>query len=196
MTSPAAADGKSTVVGWLARSLALSGEEVVAVDLDLRKPELHAYLNTTREPGAGVLDALLAAAPDDNGDPRAAPCRGTEGRAPGGSASRRRRTASRPRGRRVYTDDDVTAGLVELARFGGQRAPRRSLAQGRGPRHPRVHPAQVEGHARRALCRDPLRARQGHGRGPAPAAADRAAPAAVGADRARTTAGSSSTQLR
>ena len=62
VTSPAAADGKSTVVGWLARSLALSGEEVVAVDLDLRKPELHAYLNTPREPGAGVLDALLASA--------------------------------------------------------------------------------------------------------------------------------------
>ena len=85
MTSPAAADGKSTVVGWLARSLALSGEEVVAVDLDLRKPELHTYLNTAREPGAGVLDALLAVAPDDNGDPRALRCRGAERRAPGGS---------------------------------------------------------------------------------------------------------------
>ena len=133
VTSPAAADGKSTVVGWLARSLALSGEEVVAVDLDLRKPELHTYLNTTREPGAGVLDALLAAAPDDNGDPGAllAGAQKVEH-----SADRESEAANGeqvPQGRRVYTDDDVTAGLVELARFGGNaRRAARSL-KGAGP---------------------------------------------------------------
>ena len=128
VTSPAAADGKSTVVGWLARSLALSGEEVVAVDLDLRKPELHTYLNTAREPGAGVLDALLAAAPDDNGDPRAllAAAQNVEHTADPESEAGNGEPA--PHGRRVYTDDDVTAGLVELARFGGNaRRAARSL---------------------------------------------------------------------
>lgn len=128
VTSPAAADGKSTVVGWLARSLALSGEEVVAVDLDLRKPELHSYLNTAREPGAGVLDALLATAPDDNGDPQAllAAAEKVEHQAdPESEAGNGERT---PHGRRAYTDDDVTAGLVELARFGGNaRRAARSL---------------------------------------------------------------------
>ena len=133
VTSPAAADGKSTVVGWLARSLALSGAEVMAVDLDLRKPELHAYLNTVREPGGGVLDALLASSADDrdsdqlrlvtdgngenHGDPRATPGNG-EQQAPG---------------RRVYNDDDITAGLVELARLSGnaRRAARSLRAAGR-----------------------------------------------------------------
>jgi Mrp family chromosome partitioning ATPase len=133
VTSPAAADGKSTVVGWLARSLALSGAEVMAVDLDLRKPELHAYLNTPREPGGGVLDALFASAADDHdadeqrlltedhgenhGDPQSAPGNG-EPQAPG---------------RRVYTDADITAGLVEVARFAGnaRRAARSLRAAGR-----------------------------------------------------------------
>ena len=133
VTSPAAADGKSTVVGWLARSLALSGEEVVAVDLDLRKPELHTYLNTTREPGAGVLDALLAAAPDDNGDPRALRAGATKVEHPADRESEGANDEQVPQGRRVYTDDDVTAGLVELARFGGNaRRAARSL-KGAGP---------------------------------------------------------------
>ncbi len=57
LTSPSANDGKTTVVSWLARALALSGDEVVAVDLDLRKPELHTYFNANREPGDGVLEA-------------------------------------------------------------------------------------------------------------------------------------------
>lgn len=133
VTSPAAADGKSTVVGWLARSLALSGEEVVAVDLDLRKPELHTYLNTTREPGAGVLDALLAAAPDDNGDPRALLAGAQKVEHPADRESEAANGEQAPQGRRVYTDDDVTAGLVELARFGGNaRRAARSL-KGAGP---------------------------------------------------------------
>jgi Mrp family chromosome partitioning ATPase len=128
VTSPAAADGKSTVVGWLARSLALSGEEVVAVDLDLRKPELHSYLNTEREPGAGVLDALLATAPDDNGDPRALLAAAEQVESPADPESEAGNGERTPHGRRVYTDDDVTAGLVELARFGGNaRRAARSL---------------------------------------------------------------------
>jgi Mrp family chromosome partitioning ATPase len=138
VTSPAAADGKSTVVGWLARSLALSGAEVMAVDLDLRKPELHAYLNAPREPGGGVLDALFASADDhdadrqrlltdglgeNHGDPQSTLADG-EAQADGeGQAS----------GRRVYSEADITAGLVELARVAGnaRRAARSLRAAGR-----------------------------------------------------------------
>jgi Mrp family chromosome partitioning ATPase/capsular polysaccharide biosynthesis protein len=128
VTSPAAADGKSTVVGWLARSLALSGAEVMAVDLDLRKPELHAYLNTPREPGSGVLDALLASAPDDRGS--------GERRLGDGDSHPESRPAPangepQPSGRRVYTEEDVNAGLVELARLSGNpRRAARSLRLG------------------------------------------------------------------
>jgi Mrp family chromosome partitioning ATPase len=133
VTSPAAADGKSTVVGWLARSLALSGDEVVAVDLDLRKPELHTYLNTARQPGAGVLDALLAVAPDDNGDPGALLARAQRLERPLDLEAEVADGERAPQGRRVYTEDDVTTGLVELSRFGGnaRRAARSLKAAGR-----------------------------------------------------------------
>jgi Mrp family chromosome partitioning ATPase len=128
VTSPGTADGKSTVVAWLARSLALSGDEVVAVDLDLRKPELHAYLNADHRPGGGVLDALVTAdvdryrvrsalldAPGD-GEHRTDPeSESTDGEQPA-------------QGRRIYSDDDIAAGLVELARFAGNaRRAARSL---------------------------------------------------------------------
>jgi Mrp family chromosome partitioning ATPase len=129
VTSPAAADGKSTVVGWLARSLALSGAEVMAVDLDLRKPELHAYLNTPREPGSGVLDALLASAPDDRG----AGERRLLGEGDDHAESRSAAANGEPQasGRRVYTEEDVNAGLVELARLSGNpRRAARSLRLG------------------------------------------------------------------
>jgi Mrp family chromosome partitioning ATPase len=39
----------------------------VAVDLDLRKPGLHTYLNADREPGTRVLEALLSSATPENG---------------------------------------------------------------------------------------------------------------------------------
>ena len=55
VTSPTAGDGKTTVVAWLARSLALSGAEVMAVDLDRRKRDLHRYLNADGESGNGVF---------------------------------------------------------------------------------------------------------------------------------------------
>jgi len=45
VTSPNAAEGKSTVTAWLARSLALAQREVVAFDMDLSRPALSAYLN-------------------------------------------------------------------------------------------------------------------------------------------------------
>ena len=135
VTSPAAADGKSMVVAWLARSLALSGAEVVAVDLDLRKPELHDYLDAVREPGNGVLDALMIAA--DAAHDRPPPPRLVEG---DGAQSRATADGKPPadgephaQSRRVYTDEDVTSGLVELSRFAGnaRRAARSLKSAGR-----------------------------------------------------------------
>jgi Mrp family chromosome partitioning ATPase len=118
VTSPTAGDGKTTVVGWLARSLALSGDEVVAVDLDLRKPELHTYFNATREPGNGVLEALVAAANENGAAPPPPAVDET--------------ADDRPHGRRVYTTEDITLGLEELARVGGnaRRAARSLKAAG------------------------------------------------------------------
>jgi Mrp family chromosome partitioning ATPase len=129
VTSPAPGEGKSTVVGWLARSLALSGEEVMAVDLDLRKPQLHAYLNAPREPGTGVLDALLAT--DDNGQhgPHALP--------PGSDADEHAHHHGHVRddhaARGGHSIDDITAALAELSRQGGnaRRAARSLKASGR-----------------------------------------------------------------
>jgi len=121
MTSPTANDGKTTVVGWLARALALSGDEVVAVDLDLRKPELHTYFNANREPGDGVLEALLSAATENGGPP------------PAPDADDEEEHDDRPSGRRVYTEDDIQIGLDELARLGGnaRKAARSLKASGR-----------------------------------------------------------------
>jgi Mrp family chromosome partitioning ATPase/capsular polysaccharide biosynthesis protein len=125
VTSAAQGEGKTTVVAWLARSLALNGEEVMAVDLDLRKPQLHAYLDAEREPGAGVLDALLAS---DEGDER-------ESRAMLADVSAERPEPKGDQGasRRQYTDEDVTVGLTELARVGGnaRRAARALRGAGR-----------------------------------------------------------------
>jgi polysaccharide biosynthesis transport protein len=122
MTSPTANDGKTTVVSWLARALALSGDEVVAVDLDLRKPELHTYFNANREPGDGVLEALLSATTENGGPPPA----------PGVDADEDDHD-DRPSGRRVYTEDDIHIGLDELARLGGnaRKAARSLKASGR-----------------------------------------------------------------
>jgi Mrp family chromosome partitioning ATPase len=124
MTSPTANDGKTTVVGWLARALALSGDEVVAVDLDLRKPELHTYFNANREPGDGVLEALLSASTENGGPP---PALEHDGDADDDAHD------DRPQGRRVYTSDDINIGLDELARLGGnaRKAARSLKAAGR-----------------------------------------------------------------
>lgn len=123
ITSPTSGDGKTTVVGWLARSLALSGDEVMAVDLDLRKPELHTYFNATREPGNGVLDALIAAA-NENGAGAAPPPPPADD--DGDSDDRQQQ------GRRVYSSEDIEIGLEELARVGGnaRRAARSLRAAG------------------------------------------------------------------
>src|SRR3954462_7922974 len=134
VTSPAPGEGKSTVVGWLARSLALNGEEVIAVDLDLRKPELHAYLNAPREAGAGVLDALLATDEKPEPEPEPEPGAGARPDGAGHRAGRHEEKGGDFSGarRRAYTDDEVTAGLSQVARFGGnaRRAARALKAAG------------------------------------------------------------------
>jgi Mrp family chromosome partitioning ATPase len=126
VTSPAADDGKTTVVAGLARSLATSGAEVVAVDLDLRKPDLHTYFDTSSALGGGVLDAILESGYTENGnaDPRPA----QEHAAPDPEAE-----LVATRGRRAHTEEDITTGLVELARCRGQarRAARALKASGR-----------------------------------------------------------------
>jgi Mrp family chromosome partitioning ATPase len=102
VTSPTAGNGKTTVVAWLSRALALSGAEVLAVDLDRRKPDLHNYLNAYGEPENGVF------LPGNH-----------DGDAPAAD--------ERP-SRRVYTAEDIRAGLTELAQCGGNaRAAARSL---------------------------------------------------------------------
>ena len=103
VTSPTAGNGKTTVVAWLSRALALSGAEVLAVDLDRRKPDLHNYLNAYGEQENGVF----------------LPERNHDGDAPAAD--------ERP-SRRVYTAEDIRAGLTELAQCGGNaRAAARSL---------------------------------------------------------------------
>ena len=124
VTSPTPGDGKTTVVAWLARSLALSEADVMAVDLDLRKPELHTYFDASGEAKDGVLAALLESQNDaDGGGP--APARERDPEAESEEARRH--------GRRIYSEDDITAGLVELARVRGnaRRAARSLKAAGR-----------------------------------------------------------------
>jgi Mrp family chromosome partitioning ATPase len=124
VTSPTPGDGKTTVVAWLARSLALSEADVMAVDLDLRKPELHTYFDASGEAKDGVLAALLESQNEvDGGGQAPAPERDPEADS----------EEVRRHGRRTYSEDDITAGLVELARVRGnaRRAARSLKAAGR-----------------------------------------------------------------
>jgi Mrp family chromosome partitioning ATPase/capsular polysaccharide biosynthesis protein len=124
VTSPTAGEGKTTVVAWLASSLAASGAEVTALDLDLRKPELHTYFDVPLDGQNGALEALLESV--HNGD---------------GAAEARYEAAEpeplgedRPApGRRAYSEEDITTGLAELARSRGhaRRAARALKDSGR-----------------------------------------------------------------
>lgn len=138
VTSPAADDGKTTVVAGLARSLAASGAEVVAVDLDLRKPDLHTYFGTSGALGTGVLDALLESgyAGNGNADARPAPEDAQEDAQEDTQEDAQadpEADAAATRGRRPHTEEDIAVGLVELARCRGQarRASRALRASGR-----------------------------------------------------------------
>ena len=57
VTSPLEGDGKTTIAAGLAEVLAHSGQNVIAVDCDLRSPALHEQLGLERS--AGVRDALV-----------------------------------------------------------------------------------------------------------------------------------------
>jgi Mrp family chromosome partitioning ATPase/HAMP domain-containing protein len=130
VTSPAADDGKTTVAAGLAQSLATSGSDVLAVDLDLRKPELHSYFNASSTVEGGVLDALLESGYAANGD------------ADLDSAMQQLQDRTEPQSHghhdpmsagRAHTEEDVAIGLVELARSRGhvRRAVRSLRASGR-----------------------------------------------------------------
>jgi capsular exopolysaccharide synthesis family protein len=60
LTSSIAGEGKSTTAANLAIVIAMSGQKVVIVDADLRKPKLAAYLGL--EGGAGLTDVLVGRA--------------------------------------------------------------------------------------------------------------------------------------
>jgi capsular exopolysaccharide synthesis family protein len=59
VTSPVEGEGKTTVVAALAQSLAAAGSDVVAVDLDLRRPSLHEAFDVPVPGAGGVLGALV-----------------------------------------------------------------------------------------------------------------------------------------
>jgi Mrp family chromosome partitioning ATPase len=84
ITSPKADEGKTTVVSWLARALGTSGGDVIVVDLDVRKPQLHQFVSGFGD-GDGIpqLDRAEAA-------PEPEP--------------------ARP----VYSEDDIAASLTQL----------------------------------------------------------------------------------
>ncbi len=51
VTSPAAADGKTTVCADLAYTIAAAGQEVILVGCDLRKPRIHEFFGVTNDVG-------------------------------------------------------------------------------------------------------------------------------------------------
>jgi Mrp family chromosome partitioning ATPase len=66
VTSPTAGDGKTTLVAWLAQSLAFNEAEVVAVDCDLRSPMLHTYFDSPDEVAGGLPNLRVVRADDED----------------------------------------------------------------------------------------------------------------------------------
>ena len=92
ITSAKADEGKTTVVSWLARALGIGGGDVVVVDLDIRKPQLHQFVS-----GFGDGDGIprpegAEAAPESGPEPAPEP------------------VVARP----VYSEDDIAASLTQL----------------------------------------------------------------------------------
>lgn len=69
VTSPQAGEDKSVVAANLAISFAQSGNRVILVDADLRRPALHGMFGLPND--QGVTTTLLNAANSNNGKPRA-----------------------------------------------------------------------------------------------------------------------------
>lgn len=65
VTSAGPGEGKTFVASNLAISFAQEGKRVILVDLDLRKPQVHASFNLRREPGFSDLVVDHAGAPAD-----------------------------------------------------------------------------------------------------------------------------------
>jgi polysaccharide biosynthesis transport protein len=68
VTSPSAAEGKTTVTAWLARSLAAARQDVVALDMDLSRPALRAYLSVGAEARRAAREPVAASARAAAGD--------------------------------------------------------------------------------------------------------------------------------
>lgn len=64
VTSSLPSEGKSTVIGNLAATIAAAGEEVIVVDADLRRPTVHKVFNVAGE--VGVTDVLTGRASIDD----------------------------------------------------------------------------------------------------------------------------------
>src|SRR5207237_6615610 len=61
VTSPAAAEGKTTTLANLAVALARAGQRVVMVDCDLRRPRIHDFFGMPNE--VGFTSVLLGEVP-------------------------------------------------------------------------------------------------------------------------------------
>jgi polysaccharide biosynthesis transport protein len=61
VTSPSAAEGKTTTIANLAVALTNIGKRVVVVDCDLRRPRIHAFFNTNND--VGFTSVLLGEVP-------------------------------------------------------------------------------------------------------------------------------------
>jgi Mrp family chromosome partitioning ATPase len=66
VTSPTAGDGKTTLVAWLAQSLAFNEADVVAVDCDLKRPMLNTYFDGPGEVGGGLPNLRVVRAGDED----------------------------------------------------------------------------------------------------------------------------------
>ncbi len=73
ITSPSAGEGKSTIAANLAITLASSGDKVLLIDCDLRKPSLHTMFRKERQPGLAEYLAAEGDSPEGYNTPAGKP---------------------------------------------------------------------------------------------------------------------------